>query len=211
MRRRRIQQLCKRFFDIVLSLLVCVIALPVFALIALLIWLDTRGPIFFVQERVGKNGRPFRVYKFRTMVLNTPKGAGDYILDPEDLRITRVGKLLRRASLDELPQLINVLKGEMSLVGPRPTLSYQVEQYTHRQWRRLEMKPGITGWAQINGRNLLSWPERIELDIWYVDNWSLGLDLKILLKTPLVLLSRQGIYGARENFVISPCDSREDE
>ena len=116
----------------------------------------------------------------------------------EDPRITRVGKWLRKLSLDELPQLFNVLRGEMSIVGPRPTLLYQIEKYDARQKKRLLVKPGITGWAQINGRNLLTWPERIELDVWYVENWSLWLDLQIIIRTPIIVFKQQGIYGERK-------------
>jgi len=165
-----------------------------FGIVALAIKIDDRGPVFFRQERVGKDGSVFRVFKFRSMVVDAEKKGAGVFVEEDDPRITRVGKFLRNTSIDELPQLINVLKGDMSLVGPRPTLPYQVEQYDARQWRRLKVKPGITGWAQVNGRNELTWPERIELDLWYIDNLNLWLDIKILFKTVLAVLSRQGLY-----------------
>lgn len=171
-----------------------IILLPLFTIIATAIKIDDRGPIFFRQGRVGKDGRIFRIYKFRSMEVGAEhKGAGVFV-EENDSRITRVGKFLRHTSFDELPQLINVLKGEMSLVGPRPTLPYQVERYDARQKKRLTVKPGITGWAQVNGRNALTWPERIELDLWYVDNWSLWLDFKVLFMTFLVVLKKRGLY-----------------
>jgi undecaprenyl phosphate N,N'-diacetylbacillosamine 1-phosphate transferase len=183
----------KRIFDIFASGIALIFLLPIFALIGVLIKIDSKGPVFFIQQRSGKDGKPFGAYKLRTMVDNAEKfGKGLRIDDP---RITRVGRYLRWG-IDELPQLINVFKGDMSIVGPRPTLMSQVEQYTDEHKRRLEMKPGITGWALVNGRNKLSWIEKIEYDIWYIDNWSLGLDLKILFMTLwVVLITREGVYG----------------
>jgi undecaprenyl phosphate N,N'-diacetylbacillosamine 1-phosphate transferase len=183
----------KRIFDIVASGVVLIFLLPIFAIIGILIKLDSKGHVFFIQQRAGKYGKPFDAFKLRTMVDNAEKmGKG---LKKDDPRITRVGKYLRWG-IDELPQLINVFKGEMSIVGPRPTLMSQVEQYTDEHRRRLEMKPGITGWALVNGRNKLSWIEKIEYDIWYIDNWSLWLDTKILFKTLwVVLITREGVYG----------------
>ncbi len=176
-----------------------ILLLPLFGIIAVAIKIDDRGPVFFRQERAGKDGRIFRIYKFRSMVVGAEhKGAGVFV-EENDSRITRVGKFLRHTSFDELPQLINVLKGEMSLVGPRPTLPYQVERYDARQRKRLTVKPGITGWAQVNGRNFLSWPERIELDLWYVDNWSLRLDFYIFVKTILVLFKQNNLYMGRQD------------
>jgi lipopolysaccharide/colanic/teichoic acid biosynthesis glycosyltransferase len=163
--------------------------------IGLLIKLDSKGPIFFVQERAGKDGKIFRAYKLRTMVDNAEKFGLGYEIEKNDSRITRVGKYLRWG-IDELPQLINVFKGDMSMVGPRPALPHQIEKYTKKEKQRLEVKPGITGWALINGRNKLTWPERIKLDIWYIDHWSIWLDLKILFKTIwVVIFTREGIYG----------------
>ena len=156
---------------------------------------ESRGPAFYKQRRVGKDGVPFELWKLRTMVPGAEEmGAGIYVLEG-DPRITRVGRLLRRLSLDELPNLINVIKGEMSMVGPRPTIQEQVDRYTDRQRRRLEVSPGITGWAQVNGRVSLPWPDRIELDIWYVENRTLWLDLKIIAKTARMLLTGHGLYS----------------
>jgi len=170
-----------------------VVLLPIFGIIGIFIKLDSKGPVFFVQERAGKDGKIFKAYKLRTMVYNAEKmGKG---LRKDDPRITRIGKILRWG-IDELPQLINVFKGDMSLVGPRPTLTEQVNRYSKEHRRRLEIKPGITGWALVNGRNVLSWPEKIKLDIWYIDHWSIWLDLKILIKTIwVVIFKREGIYG----------------
>ncbi|MGQ9498492.1 MAG: sugar transferase [Desulfotomaculales bacterium] len=186
----------KRAIDIAVSLAGLALCTPLFLVVAVLIKLDSPGPVFFRQERIGKGGRPFYPFKFRTMVQDAERMGLRYNTAVDDPRITRVGRVLRNCGVDELPQLINVLKGEMSLVGPRPTLRYQVEKYDAFQRRRLEVKPGITGWALVNGRNRLSWEERIKLDVWYVDNWSLWLDVKILLKTLwVVLVTHEGVYG----------------
>jgi lipopolysaccharide/colanic/teichoic acid biosynthesis glycosyltransferase len=160
---------------------------PLLGLAALAIKLEDRGPVLYRQRRVGLNGEEFDLVKLRTMVVGAERQGAGWAVNEGDARITRVGRLLRRLSLDELPQLWNVVRGEMSLVGPRPTLAYQVERYTPRQRRRLEVRPGITGWAQIHGRARLPWEERIELDVWYVDHRSARLDLKILLRTPRAL------------------------
>jgi exopolysaccharide biosynthesis polyprenyl glycosylphosphotransferase len=173
---------------------------PALATIAAIIKLDSPGPILYRQERIGRRGRPFGFLKLRTMVVGAEHQGLRWEVSKDDPRITRVGHLLRRYSLDELPQLINVLRGEMSFVGPRPTLAYQVERYTPWQRRRLEVKPGLTGWAQVNGRNAIDWDERIELDIWYIDHWSLALDFRILLRTPRALVAPEGLYG-REGIV----------
>ena len=165
------------------------LASPVLAAAAVAIKLEDRGPVLYRQQRVGRNGREFELLKLRTMVEGAESIGAGYAVDRGDPRITRVGRVLRRLSIDELPQLWNVIRGEMSLVGPRPTLAYQVERYTARQRRRLDVRPGITGWAQVHGRAELPWDERIELDVWYVDNRSPWLDLKILLRTPLALFS----------------------
>ena len=171
------------------------LAAPLLALAALAIRVESRGPVFYRQRRVGRHGRPFGLWKLRTMVPGAETmGAGIYVLEG-DPRITRVGRLLRRFSLDELPNLINVLQGDMAIVGPRPTVSEQVDRYTDRQRRRLEVKPGITGWAQVNGRTSLPWPERIELDVWYVEHRSLRLDLRILGRTARLLASGRGLYS----------------
>jgi lipopolysaccharide/colanic/teichoic acid biosynthesis glycosyltransferase len=181
--------------DVAVSATLLVLTSPLLALAALAIRLESRGPVFYRQLRVGRDGEPFELWKLRTMVPGAETmGAGLYVLEG-DPRITRTGRLLRRFSLDELPNLVNVLKGDMAIVGPRPTVQEQVDRYTERQRRRLEVKPGITGWAQINGRTSLLWPERIELDVWYVENRSLGLDMRILLKTARMLATGHGLYS----------------
>ena len=184
----------KRIIDVVASGIGLIILFPIFVIIGMLVKLDSKGPVFFVQERAGKDGKIFKAYKLRTMMDNALAIGGKKI-SQDDSRITRVGKYLRWG-IDELPQLFNVFKGDMSLVGPRPTLMEQVKRYSKEHGRRLEMKPGLTGWALINGRNILSWPEKIKLDIWYIDHWSLWLDLRILTKTIwVVIFSKEGVYG----------------
>jgi lipopolysaccharide/colanic/teichoic acid biosynthesis glycosyltransferase len=184
-----------RALDVAVAVVVLPVAAPLTVLAAVAIKLESRGPVFYRQLRVGRHGRPFELWKLRTMVPKAESmGAGVYVLQG-DPRITRVGRLLRRLSLDELPNLVNVLKGDMALVGPRPTVQEQVDRYTERQRRRLEVKPGITGWAQVNGRTSLPWPERIELDVWYVEHRSLWLDLRILAKTARMLATGHGLYS----------------
>jgi lipopolysaccharide/colanic/teichoic acid biosynthesis glycosyltransferase len=191
---KRAQMVLKRLLDIAVSVVsLAILAIP-FALIALAITLDSRGPVFFRQARVGQDGRSFTPLKFRTMQNEARRGKID-ILVQDDPRITRAGRVLRSWGIDELPQLWNVLKGEMSLVGPRPTFQYQVDHYDERQRKRLQVKPGITGWSLIQGRNALRWRERIEYDLWYVDNWNFWLDLRILARTVWVVLRREGLYG----------------
>jgi len=165
---------------------------PLLGVAALAIKLEDGGPVLYRQQRVGRDGRDFELLKLRTMVVGAERTGAGFAVNVGDPRITRVGRILRRLSLDELPQLWNVVRGDMSLIGPRPTLRYQVEQYTERQRRRLEVKPGITGWAQVNGRASLPWGERIELDVWYVEHRSPRLDLEILLRTPAALF--RGTY-----------------
>jgi lipopolysaccharide/colanic/teichoic acid biosynthesis glycosyltransferase len=181
-----------RIRDVAGAVVGLVLAAPALALAALGIKLEDRGPVLYRQPRVGQDGRDFELLKLRTMVVGAESQGAGYAVNRGDPRITRVGRVLRRLSLDELPQLWNVVRGEMSLVGPRPTLRYQVEQYDERQRRRLDVKPGITGWAQIHGRASLPWDERIELDVWYVEHRSAWLDLKILARTPLALV--RGTY-----------------
>jgi len=186
----------KNIFDVLVGVFLLLLIIPILVFIAIVIKLDSNGPVFFKQQRVGFIGKPFSIYKFRTMIDNAVNvGAGLNIVD-NDPRITAVGKILRDWSLDELPQIINIVKGEMSFIGPRPTLQYQVDNYTDHQLNRLNMKPGVTGWAQINGRNNISWEDRIELDVWYVDNWSLWLDIKIALKTPAVVFNKDNVYSS---------------
>jgi lipopolysaccharide/colanic/teichoic acid biosynthesis glycosyltransferase len=184
-----------RVLDVAIAAAILLVAAPVLALAALAIRLESRGPVFYRQLRVGRDGESFELWKLRTMVPGAESmGAGIYVLEG-DPRITRTGRLLRRFSLDELPNLANVLRGEMAIVGPRPTVQEQVDRYTDRQRRRLEVKPGITGWAQINGRTSLSWPERIELDVWYVEHRSMRLDLRILARTARMLATGHGLYS----------------
>lgn len=182
----------KRALDAVGAGLGLIVLAPFFLIIGILIRLDSPGPVFFRQDRAGQHGIPFRIFKFRTMYTAPVPVRGAQNAD--DPRITRVGHWLRRFSIDELPQLINVVRGEMSLIGPRPALVYQIERYDMRQWRRLHVRPGITGWAQVNGRNTLSWEEKIEYDVWYVDNYSFWVDVRILLKTMGAVLNQSGIY-----------------
>ncbi len=180
--------------DIVLSALALIAGAPVLALAILAIRLESRGPAIYRQRRSGLRGEQFDMLKLRTMVDGAEHIGGGLAVNANDSRITRVGSFLRRTSLDELPNLLNVLRGEMSLIGPRPTLPAQVAQYTARQRGRLAVKPGITGWAQVNGRASLPWSERIELDLYYVENRSLLLDLRILLRTPTLVLRGGGLY-----------------
>jgi lipopolysaccharide/colanic/teichoic acid biosynthesis glycosyltransferase len=177
-----------RTLDVALAGAGLAVTSPLLLAAAIAIRLEDGGPVLYRQTRVGKDGADFELLKLRTMVVGAERQGAGYAVNAGDSRITRVGALLRRTSLDELPQLLNVLRGDMSLIGPRPTLRYQVERYTERQRRRLEVKPGLTGWAQIHGRAALPWEERIELDVWYVENRSPRVDLKILLRTPLALL-----------------------
>jgi lipopolysaccharide/colanic/teichoic acid biosynthesis glycosyltransferase len=185
-----------RALDLAVAGLLLVLTAPLLGLAALVIKLESRGgPVFYRQRRIGKDGRPFELLKLRTMVPGAESmGAGIYVLEG-DPRITRTGRLLRRVSLDEVPNLVNVLRGDLAIVGPRPTVQEQVDRYTERQRRRLEVKPGITGWAQINGRTSLPWPERIELDVWYVEHRSLRLDLRILARTARMLATGHGLYS----------------
>ena len=184
----------KRALDLLLAGAGLVLSAPLVALGALAIRLESRGHPIYRQRRVGLGGRAFEVYKLRTMVAGAETMGSGLAVDEGDERITRAGALLRRASLDELPNLVNVLRGEMALVGPRPTVQVQVDRYTDRQRRRLAVRPGITGWAQVNGRASLPWHERIELDLWYLEHASLRLDLRILLLSVRMALTGHGLY-----------------
>jgi lipopolysaccharide/colanic/teichoic acid biosynthesis glycosyltransferase len=179
--------LVNRAADVAIAGSALIVSSPVLALAALAAKLGDRGPVLYKQTRVGKDGADFELLKLRTMVVGAESMGAGYAVNEGDSRITRAGRILRRLSLDELPQLWNVMRGEMSVIGPRPTLRYQVERYDARQARRLEVKPGITGWAQVHGRAALPWDERIALDVWYVEHRNAWLDLKILAKTPLAL------------------------
>lgn len=180
----------KRLFDLCGSIVFLVLAAPLLLLISVLVRKKIGSPVFFRQKRTGLNGKIFSIYKFRTM--NDARDERGNLL-PDDKRLVPFGSFLRRTSLDEIPEFINVLKGEMSLVGPRPLLVEYMERYSSEQKRRHLVKPGITGWAQINGRNMVSWDERFIMDLWYVDHWNLFIDLKILLKTVIKVLRREGI------------------
>ena len=185
-----------RGLDVVIAALGLLLTAPLVALAAVAIRVETRGSALYRQRRVGRAGDLFEMYKLRTMVTGsdpTPAETWEPLLEG-DPRVTRVGAVLRRASLDEIPNLLNVIRGEMAIVGPRPTIEAQVEQYTPRQRRRLEVRPGITGWAQVNGRASLTWKERIELGVWYVENRSLSLDLRILARTARLILTGRGLY-----------------
>jgi lipopolysaccharide/colanic/teichoic acid biosynthesis glycosyltransferase len=177
-----------RACDVAAATLGLVLASPLIAAAAVAIKLEDGGPVLFRQTRVGREGVDFELLKLRTMMVGAERTGAGYAVDAGDRRITRVGRILRKTSVDELPQLWNVVRGDMSLIGPRPTLRYQVERYTERQRRRLAVRPGLTGWAQIHGRATLPWAERIELDVWYVENRSPRVDVEILLRTPLALL-----------------------
>jgi lipopolysaccharide/colanic/teichoic acid biosynthesis glycosyltransferase len=185
-----------RAADVGLAALGLALCSPLLVVAAIAIRLESRGPALYRQRRVGRAGERFQMLKLRTMVAGsdpTPAQTWEPLRE-DDPRVTRIGAVLRRLSLDELPNLVNILRGEMAIVGPRPTIEAQVEQYSDRQRRRLEVRPGLTGWAQVNGRASLSWEERIELDLWYVDNRSLRLDLRILARTVRLLLTGQGLY-----------------
>jgi len=180
----------KRFFDLFVALLLLAVAMPILLIVALLVRLYLGKPVLFSQVRPGKGGQPFRVYKFRTM---TDAKDAQGVLLPDAIRLTRFGLFLRRTSLDELPQLFNVVKGDISLVGPRPLLMEYLPLYTAEQARRHEVRPGITGWAQVNGRNAISWEQKFELDVWYVDHHSFLLDIKILILTFVKVFSGKDV------------------
>jgi lipopolysaccharide/colanic/teichoic acid biosynthesis glycosyltransferase len=181
-----------RALDVLVAGAGLVLTSPLLAAAAIATKLESGGPVFYRQSRVGKDGIDFEVLKLRTMVVGAEKLGAGFAVDRGDSRITRVGRVLRRTSIDELPQLWNILRGDMSVIGPRPTLRYQVEQYDEHQRRRLDIRPGLTGWAQVQGRASLAWADRIELDVWYVENRSPKVDLEILLRTPLALF--RGTY-----------------
>jgi lipopolysaccharide/colanic/teichoic acid biosynthesis glycosyltransferase len=192
--REKLELGLKRLFDLLVGGGALVMLSPLIALISLAIKLDDGGPILFVQERVGRNRRNFRCYKFRTMVLGAEAIGNGLIVTENDARITRVGRLLRQWTLDEIPQLINVVIGQMSIVGPRPWVPAQAAFCSPADGRRFNFKPGMAGWAWIHGRNRLAWDERVRLDLWYVDHWSLALDFSILAKAFVLLFRRDGVY-----------------
>jgi lipopolysaccharide/colanic/teichoic acid biosynthesis glycosyltransferase len=199
----------QRALDLMIAGPVAIVTAPATALLALAIRLESPGHPIYTQTRVGRDGKLFEIYKLRTMVRGAEFTGAGLAIQEGDERITRIGAFLRRYSLDELPNLWNVVRGEMSIVGPRPTLAVQVEQYTDRQRGRLAVKPGITGWAQVNGRASLPWPERIELDIWYVEHRSLRLDLQILVRTVRMVIGGEGIYKGDRGGWVPPSESHE--
>lgn len=180
----------KRVFDILISVLALICSSPILIVVAILVRINLGSPIFFIQERIGKNNKPFKMIKFRTMKDAKDKNGNDL---PDFERVTKLGKFLRAISLDEVPELLNILKGDMSLVGPRPLLPQYLKCYNEEQIRRHDVLPGLTGWAQVNGRNSLTWCEKFKLDVWYVDNRNFLLDLKILIMTVYKVLKREGI------------------
>lgn len=184
----------RRAVDVAVSATALALSSPLLLVAVVAIRLESRGPAIYRQRRIGEHGRPFDVLKLRTMVDGAESIGAGLAVNENDSRITRMGALLRRTSLDELPNLLNVLRGEMSLIGPRPTIPVQVAQYTPRQRGRLAIKPGITGWAQVHGRASLPWSERIELDLHYIEHRSLALDLRILWRTPAMVLGGTGLY-----------------
>ena len=186
--------MARRIFDVVVAAAGLLAASPILLLAMLAVKLESRGGAFYRQRRVGRHGREFDVLKLRTMVAGAEHIGAGMAVDSGDARITRVGRILRRTSLDELPNLVNVLKGEMAIVGPRPTLPSQVAQYTERERGRLAVRPGITGWAQVNGRASLPWSERIELDLWYIEHRSWRLDLRILWRSAQLVVRGEGLY-----------------
>ncbi|WCB91436.1 putative sugar transferase EpsL [Baekduia alba] len=194
----------RRAFDVLVSATVLLLTSPIVALAVVAIRLESKGHPIYRQHRVGKDGAPFDVLKLRTMVAGAERMGAGLAVDDGDSRITRVGALLRRTSIDELPNLVNVLRGEMSIIGPRPTVPVQVAQYTDRQRGRLALKPGITGWAQVNGRASLPWPQRIELDLWYVEHASLALDVRILWLTARMLVTGHGLYKGETGGWVDP-------
>lgn len=191
----KVQNVVKRIIDIVCSGLGLIILSPILLITGIIIRIKLGSPIFFTQDRVGKDGKIFKMIKFRTM-LDAVDNWGELL--PDEERMTPFGKMLRSTSIDELPELINVLKGDMSLVGPRPLLVEYIPNYSKQQWRRHEVKPGITGWAQVNGRNSITWSKKFELDVWYVDNMSLFIDTKILFMTISKVFKRDGINQSED-------------
>jgi len=189
------KNLIKRLMDIFISSMAILIFSPFFIAIAIALKIDSKGPVFYKHSRVGKNGKIFTCYKFRSMYVGVDPNK--LVSDSNDDRVTLVGKFMRSSSLDELPQLINVFLGAMSIVGPRPALPSQVEQFTKEEKDKLLVKPGLTGWTQVNGRNSIPYSKRMELDCWYAKNWNIFLDINIILKTFIVVLRRDGIYDAK--------------
>ncbi|OPX84740.1 MAG: putative sugar transferase EpsL [Pelotomaculum sp. PtaB.Bin104] len=194
----------KRIFDLVGALLILVLLSPLLLVVALAIKITSPGAVIFKQQRLGLHGKTFYMYKFRSMIPNAEKIGSGMFVEKDDPRITPVGKFIRKTSVDELPQLFNVVRGEMSLIGPRPAPLHHFSKYDERQKRRMDVKPGVTGWAQVNGRVALYWPERIELDVWYVEHQSFWLDIKILFKTVAVVLFHHGGTAQEDRKEVDP-------
>ncbi len=196
----------KRAFDILFSFILLLLLSPLFLIVSVAVKLDSKGPVFFKQERIGLNARVFKIYKFRSMCVGAESmGTGQYSFSG-DPRVTRVGKILRATSLDELPQLINIIKGDMSFIGPRPPLTYhpwEISEYTDEQLRMFEVRPGITGWAQVHGRKDVEWHERIRLNVWYVDNCTFLLDIRIFFKTIFSIVKNEDNVNVGETVVNS--------
>ncbi len=196
----------KRAFDVLFSFILLLLLSPLFLIVSVAVKLDSKGPVFFKQERIGLNARVFKIYKFRSMCVGAESmGTGQYSFSG-DPRVTRVGKILRATSLDELPQLINIIKGDMSFIGPRPPLTYhpwEISEYTDEQLRMFELRPGITGWAQVHGRKDVEWHERIRLNVWYVDNCTFLLDIRIFFKTIFSIVKNEDNVNVGETVVNS--------
>ena len=196
----------KRAFDVLFSFILLLLLSPLFIIVSVAVKLDSKGPVFFKQERIGLNARVFKIYKFRSMCVGAESmGTGQYSFSG-DPRVTRVGKILRATSLDELPQLINIIKGDMSFIGPRPPLTYhpwEISEYTDEQLRMFELRPGITGWAQVHGRKDVEWRERIRLNVWYVDNCTFLLDIRIFFKTIFSIVKNEDNVNVGETVVNS--------
>lgn len=194
----------KRICDFFIALMALIFLSPIFLIVAIVIKITSPGPVIFKQKRIGKNGKVFDIYKFRSMVVGAENTGSGVYSGKGDARVTGIGKIIRATSIDELPQFVNILKGEMSFVGPRPPLTYhpwEYSEYSDFQLRMFEVRPGITGWAQVNGRKDVEWNRRIELNVWYVDNMSLGLDIKILFTTFLKVLKNEDNENTRETAV----------
>ncbi|WP_121439536.1 sugar transferase [Salisediminibacterium halotolerans] len=195
--------------DFLFALLFVILLAPLFVIVALMLKIDSRGPVIFKQSRLGYKGDVFNVWKFRTMCDDAENQGTGLTTAENDPRITKIGSLLRKASLDELPQLFNILKGDMSFIGPRPAPAKHLKEYSHYEMQRLDILPGITGWSQVNGRNFLTWAERIPLDIWYMRNVSLKIDLLIILKTIKVLVLSEGVYSGRNDKEVQDANKKE--
>lgn len=197
----------KRFFDIVISVLGIIILSPLLLIVSILIKIESKGPIIFKQERIGKNGKVFDIYKFRSMKLDSEK---DGVYESKnDKRVTRIGRIIRKLSIDELPQFLNIIKGDMSIIGPRPTLAYhpwKIDEYTDFQKQRFNVRPGVTGWAQVNGRKDVEWNKRIELDVYYVGNISFVFDVKIFFKTIFKVIFMKNNYNKNKTVIEKKVD-----